>query len=355
MTRHITLLFLQTFLLNSSIDAQTVKINDEGDKIIEYADGTWRYVEPGEDLPLSPVSVVNPEKESKKLNQKEQDAEFRARIQSIREKEKKQRRVELLQIEIRDMAQKRLNLETEFAVMKASDTPDPTAAEVLERRIIKVREEEKKKRTEIKEAEDEAIFYEELVNMSIKKRTKSLAKYNADKEEKEEKLAVTTTAEKTKLSATEGNLSTSRPKSAYVNYNPKKDVILNPPKYECNVAIDEVDEFTGKRRKTTASELLFSYTRDEIRPYYSDREHTTCHANVTAMGSCIYVFSLEIAIASRTAPQEYGGILSNATLMVVLLDGSTISMINSRTDRGKYDAVRDLHTFQVTIRYLQNK
>ena len=64
------------------------------------------------------------------------------------------------------------------------------------------------------------------------------------------------------------------------------------------------------------------------------------------MGGGIYVFSLEIAIASRTAQQEYGGILSNATLMVVLLDGSTISMINNRTDRGKYDAVRDVHTFQ---------
>ena len=348
MKKHITLSFLFAFFLAFSVNAQTVKVNSDGDKIVEYPDGTWRYLEPGEEFPAPETPVVEPEEPKEKLNPKEQDAEFQERIKAIRNAEKKKRSVELLQLKIRDLAQARLDLETELAILRGNDTPDPTQAELLERRVIKARETEKISRGELILAEAEANFFEELVDMSQKKRAKELLKYEADKRALEENVSQIKKEKKTsKNSNNEGNVTnSSRPKASYVNYSPSKDVILNPPKYECNIAIDEVDEFTGKRRRTTNSELLFSFTRDEIRPYYKDREHTVCHANVTAMGGGIYVFSLEVAIASRTAEQEYGGILSNATLMVVLLDGTTISMINSRTDRGKYDAVRDVHTFQ---------
>ena len=342
MNKHITLSFLLILVLTISIKAQTVKTNADGDKIIEYPDGTWRYLEPGEEIP-TPKAPEEEEKEPKKLNPKEQDAEFQARIQSIRDAEKKQRRVEKLQVKMRDLAQDRLNLETELAVLRGNEVYDATEAELLERRIIKARELEKTTRSELKTAEEEASFFADLVDLSLKKRKKELQKYVADKLAAETKINQSKTG---KVSTKDNTNSSSRPKASYVSYSAKKDVILNPPKYECNIPIDQVDEFTGKRRRTTASELLFSFTRDEIRPYYKDKEHTVCHANVTAMGGGIYVFSLEIAIASRTAEQEYGGILSNATLMVVLLDGTTINMINSRTDRGKYDAVRDVHTFQ---------
>jgi len=346
MKKHITLLLLLTFALSYTTDAQTVKINADGDKIVEYSDGTWRYLEPGEEVPTQETPAVAPDDTPIKLNPKEQDKEFQSRIKALREAEKKQRTVDKLQVKIRDLAQTRLDIETELALLRGSEVPDATQEEVLERRVLKAREEEKSTREKMKMAEAEANFYSELVDMSQKKREKTLLKYEADKVAAENKLRDLKEDKSEKKSSKADATNSARPKSSYASYSSQKDVILNPPKYECNIKIDEVDEFTGKRRKTTESELLFTYTRDEIRPYYKDREHTVCNANVTAMGGGIYVFSLEIAIASRTAEQEYGGILSSATLMVVLLDGTTISMINNRTDRGKYDAVRDVHTFQ---------
>ncbi len=346
MKKHITLSLLLVLLGAFVMNAQTVKTNADGDKIVEYEDGTWRYLEPGEEFPATATPSNQVEEIKGKLNPKEKDAEFQARIRAIRDAEKKQRGVERLQLKIRDLAQARLDLETELAVSRASDTPDPIQTELLERRVIKARDSERKTRQELKMAQAEATFYSELVDMSQKKRTKELLKYEADKMEIEEKQAQRKEGKVATKTSKSNVQNSSRPKSSYASYSPRKDVILNPPKYNCNIKIDEVDEFTGKRRTTTESELLFTYTREEIRPYYKDREHTVCHANVTAMSGGIYVFSLEIAIASRTAEQEYGGILSNANLMVVLLDGSTINMINNRTDRGKYDAVRDVHTFQ---------
>jgi hypothetical protein len=346
MKKHITLSFLLTFFLAFSITAQTVKTNEEGDKIVEYPDGTWRYLEPGEEFPAIDTPVKEQEEVSKKNNPKEQDAEFQARIQAIRTAEKQQRKVEKLQLKMQNLAQARLDLETELAVLRSSEIPDATKAELLERRVIKARGIEKMTRGELKIAEAEAKFFTGLIDMSKKKREKELMKYEEEKLAAEEKLTQTKKDKTSKKNSQSQLGSSSRPKQDYTKYSSAKDVILNPPKYKCNIKIDEVDEFTGKRRRTTESEILFTYTRDEVKPYYKDKDHTVCNANVTSMSGGIYVFSLEIAIASRTAKQEYGGILSNATLMVVLLDGTTISMINSRTDRGQYDAVRDVHTFQ---------
>lgn len=343
MKKYTVLSLLLMLVLTFSVNAQTVKVNADGDRIVEYADGTWRYLELGEEIPSGENPVLEEENPAK-LNRKEQDAEFQSRIQAIRVAEKKQRAVEKLQLNIRNLAQARLDLETELAILRGGNAPDPTQEELLGRRVFKAREIEQVARQQIEDAREEADFFAELVEMSQRKRDKELLKYQADRVAIEEKIVKA--KEGKKASESKDNTSSSRPKGAYAAYSPSKDVILNPPKYQCNIEINEVDEFTGKRRKTTGSELLFTYTREEIRPYYKDREHTVCNANVTAMSGGIYVFSLEIAVASRMAEQEYGGILSNATLMVVLLDGTTISMINSRTDRGQYDAVRDVHTFQ---------
>lgn len=345
MKKHITLSFLLALFLAFSVTAQTVKTNSDGDKIIEFPDGTWRYLEPGEEFPATETPADEQKEVTGKLNPKEQDVEFLSRIQAIRDSEKQQRSLEKLQVKVRDLAQARLDLETELVALRNGEIPDATKAELLERRIIKARENEDVTRTKLKTAKTDADFYAGLVDMSQKKREKELQKYEEGKLEVKDKISQSKKGKASTKNSNTDATSSSKPKSSYANYSPKKDVVLNPPKYNCNIKIDEVDEFTGKRRTTTESELLFSYTREDIRPYYKDREHTICHANITAMGGGIYVFSLEIAIASRTAEQEYGGILSNATLMVVLLDGTTINMINSRTDRGKYDAVRDVHTF----------
>lgn len=347
MKKHIILSFLLTFFWTLSVNAQTVKTNADGDKIVVYADGTWRYLEPGEEIPevKTPTKVEEKEKEKVKLNPKEKDEEFQARIEALRVAKKKQRVVERLGIKMKDLAQARLDVETELAVLRANEATDPTQEELLERRVLKARETETATHQELKTAKAEADFYANLIELSQRKREKEILKYEVEKLAIEQKLLAGKKVKAPTKKVKKDITNSSRPKSAYASYNSSKDVVLNPPKYKCKIDIDEVDEFTGKRRKTTETELLFTYTRDEIRAYYKDKEHTVCHANVTAMGGGIYVFSMEITIASRTAQQEYGGILSNATLMVVLLDGSTVSMINNRTDRGKYDAVRDLYTF----------
>lgn len=334
------LLLFGLMLFSLNLQAQEVKTNADGDQIVVYPDGTWRYLEPGEVIPTQTEKESSGEEDSK-LSPKEKDAEFEARILALRAAEKKEEFAEKKRKELFTIGEKRKNLEASLQELRDSESRYPEQEEILERRVLKARDNEKETKAAVNAAEKEAAFYMELVYMNQKKREKALAKY-----EETASLAVEKESKKPEVVKTGNTGSVDRPQRTYVKYKPSQDVILNPPKYRCNIAVDETDEFTGQRRRTTATELLFTHTREEIRPYYKDREHTTCHANITAMGGGIYVLSIEIAIASRTAQQEYGGLLANGTLMVVLLDGSTITMNNNRTDRGLYDAVRDVYVFK---------
>lgn len=334
--------------LNFQIKAQEVKTNADGDKIVVYADGTWRYLEPGETIETKsteqPKAETEPEDtENEKLSVKEKDAEFTARINAVRQSEKKDRAAELAQRRVTELSNLRVDYEKQLADLRAGAVPAPEREEILERKILTTRENENKARQTAAAATEEAEFYTSLIQMSDKKRQKTLNKYL---EEKREEAAEKTENIAAQTSTASDNGNVTRPKTAYAVYNPRTDVILNPPKYQCENITDETDEFTGKRRRSTEPETFFTYTRPEIRPYYKGREHTVCRASVTSMSGGIYVVSLEIDIASRTAQQEYGGIMSNGTLMVILLDGSTVTMSNSRTDRGKFDAVRDVYTFK---------
>ena len=339
---HILLFCLLSVICTLTVTAQEVKVNADGDKIVVYPDGSWRYLEPGETIDVPPAAEE--EEPEIKMTPRERDEEFQARVNAVREAEKRERAVQRAEVELKNASQDRLNLETELAALRAEDSADPERTELLERRILKARNTERELYENLQAVQEEAEFYADLVGISQKKREKAIAGYEADKARTAAKAQ--SKSEKIETPATGNQDLERRKKSDYAVYDPKKDVILNPPKYQCRLQADETDEFTGVKRRTTEQELFFTYTREEIRPYYKGREHTVCRGNVTAMGGGIYVFSIEIDIASRTAPQEYGGIMSNGTLLVILLDGSTVTMSNNRTSRGKFDAVKDVYTFK---------
>ena len=349
MHNHIKLPFLLVLVFCFSLTqmrAQELQTNADGDKILVYPDGSWRYLEPGETWPPATTAPADASSQTdddddpnRKMTMKERDDEFAAQVEARRISTKKNRNAERMRLRLRTLSQQRLEAESDLATMKAEGENDIERLELQRIKIGEMREQENQLRKEVQDAEEEAEFYASLIDVSEKKRQKLLARYAEEQEAASPEIQ--TPAEP----RTENEIA-QRPRAAYAVYRPQDDVLLNPPAYECRMEADETDEFTGQRKVSTRPEQFFTYTRPEIRPYYKGKEHTVCRAFVTLMGGGIYVLSLEIDIASRTAQQEYGGIMSNGSLVIILLDGSTITVNNNRTDRGKYDAVRDVYTFR---------
>lgn len=349
------LLLLCITIFSLSLNAQEVKTNADGDKIVVYPDGTWYYLQPGEVVPTqtpieetpTPTETTEPQvKKDKKPAVVEKDEEFKSRLVAVEIAKQKTTLRAKLAGEVEAKALTRLNLQTQVAQLRKQEGVDPTNLELLERTLIKAKKEEKDASVALKKAQREEEFHKSIIYLSQADREREIKRFLLEENKEKESIAdenITIKKEKNNVPLLG---STFPPPTAFAKYTPKNDVMLNPPPYNCNIAVNEKDDITGEIRKSTKLELLFTYTRDDLRPYFQDKEHTTCYANVTAMGAGIYVFSLEIAIASRTAPQEYGGLLGNGTLMVILLDGTTISMVNTRSDKGKYDAIRDAYIFR---------
>ena len=95
-----------------------------------------------------------------------------------------------------------------------------------------------------------------------------------------------------------------------------------------------VDEFSGKKRRQVAKQILFSHTADEMRPFFNNKDYLTCNAYLSSLSGGYTFLSLEITIASNTAQRSYGIIEKGSVLNLKLMDETNIKLFNNKTDVG---------------------
>ncbi len=328
--RHIFLLLLTGLLLFAAETtlAQKITTNENGDKIILYPDGSWRYF----DSRLDSVSdkYSTDETTSEKSDSDEID----------REKVVKNYRAELIMAAERAVAEEKSALrnfeDAQFdrvliqeELEEANNSSDASKSEIneIKQRLVEAEKIEKEaldnfnniskavKRAETKIAmSDEEIYnliFEQSESISSKKNKKD------DRVFDESTLRVR-----------------NREKKVFASFDPKDDVMMYPPKRKCQLTFDGVDDFSGKKRKEVAKELLFSYTADEMRPFLKDRDFITCYAYVSSLSGGYKFLSLVITIASENAQRDYGIIEKGSVINIKLMDDTNVKLFNNKTDVG---------------------
>ena len=340
--RNIFLLLLTGLLLFAadSALAQKITTNENGDKIILYPDGSWRYF----DSRLDNVSDKYEPEESSISNEialNESD-----RVQVIKDYRKvlinaAERAAADEKLAIRnydDVQFERVLVEEELD--QALKDPESSKSEINE---IKQR---------LKEAEQKEKDSLESLNVSVDAATEAENKTLLTDEEIYNLIFVdgrtTSSVENTKINT--GNNNSSRAdketKKIFASYNPKNDVMIFPPTRNCNVVFDGVDDFSGKKRKEIGKESLFSYTADEMRPYFKDKDYIKCEAYLSSLSGGFKFLSLEITIASENAQRDYGIIEKGSILNIKLMDESNIKLFNNKTDVGILNELDKSVTFQ---------
>lgn len=140
------------------------------------------------------------------------------------------------------------------------------------------------------------------------------------------------------------------PQTAFKAYDPKADVMLNPPTSPCRLTVDTRDEFSGERRREMHAEELFRFTNPALKTYFQDREHVICDAAI-AVNNSAYVLQLTFTINDVNAMRSFGGLPRNGVAILKYLDGETTTLYNLRADEGQADAGKQVFTFhgQYTI------
>lgn len=128
------------------------------------------------------------------------------------------------------------------------------------------------------------------------------------------------------------------PTRQYAQYNPSKDVMLNPPAPPCVLVRDVRDEFSGETYRELQREELFRFTNDYVKKVIPPGQaHVICEAALAQKGTTPTLW-LTFTIHDPNARKTFGGFNKNSQAVLKFIDGQTITVYNIRADEGVEDA-----------------
>lgn len=331
---------------------QTITTNAKGEKIISYADGSWKYFDSNNPDDKNLISSLSP---SKAAIETDLYSKINELYKATKEKE---------QILIKTKEEIRLEkvlLEYNLRIQKN----DLSAVEIkaLKSKISSVNLKSKENEKEIKSNQKESETFFKMLKMESEKRAKTFIKYlnslpnqtsyslnnkakvigseiiNDTPPTKEEKTFTIPSEIKPKPIAE--NIKTTAPKirtsDYYSKYNESDDVFLHPIPKKCKIEFEGLDEFSGKKRKDIVAEPLFSMTPEPMKKSLGDKQYINCSASLSFITGGSAFLTLNIAIASLDASRLFGGLEKGSVINLKFLDGDNIAIINNRNDLGIVD------------------
>jgi len=282
--------FCCTFL--PSVFSQKVEVNVEGERIVRFDDGSWRYYEPADSIyelqfsgpkasRAKPVEGDKLETQKKKLEKALHEIE--RKIYSLRERRKE---INQLLIET-DNTQQIIELNTEL-------------------------------QTVIRSERQNEQLYIDLTN-----ELENIEKISSMRPDQRNKVTGTT--------------SSTTVKNGVIEYNAEREVpvisdYIFTPALECKVN-KERDEMSKLVTTQVASELIFSYTPEGVSSYLQEREYLEGYVHLTHVQGRFFL-SLRVEIANMKAQQSYGYLAKNGQLILQLLNGETYALRNTSNSIG---------------------
>ncbi len=317
----VTRFFQILFLLGAAtatIVAQEVTVNEQGRRIVVYPDGTWSYFEE-DSLRANDNRLYEPDA----LMVEERQAEIK-----IFQSEANRLLLELIQIRLQG-AEKRLELDSLRQNKALVSTEKMILAEAQLSDVLK-KEASLERQLESKKAKIQ--FYESMVYVPGEIRAKKIKEW-------EDEMA----DENAVGNADNQFLVKNKTDSSFV------DVILNPPKPPCRFIYEGPDPQTGQQRRDLEPNLFFNYTAKDLETHFKYNDLVTCEANLTALTGGYQFLNLEIAIASKNAPQLFGLFPAGSLADLTLLDGSVIRVLNQRQDSGNWQPSRNAYIYKCSF------
>lgn len=400
------LILISFLFFGQFVFAQKIGVNERGDSIVVFNDGSWRYfdastdkdfltpkkvsiqpeVEESEDLDSKPrpktsskkknvnsgkkKKVKKSKKKKNKSNKKKKvkksgkgkkykdkkesikysDAdEERFRLKAIQNAEAASQRVQMLLWKYEDMTYDRVLMEDELS--DAYTSPNTTDSEIvaIEKSIQEQRDLENDAKSKYDIALAEATFLNKIIDVQEHKRRKLIAKWR-----QENPIAMENESSAPVLAAEDPSFQNSAVTETPLSKQTLKaqkdlrnmvDVYKNPPERECPERNQRFNEFTGKKVVSLKPELFFTKTPDQMRILLKDREYLTCNAFLSNTGGLTYL-ELEIIIASANADQSYGLVEKGSKMSMKMIDGYTISLAASRSVKGEVNNLEKTVTYK---------
>lgn len=125
-----------------------------------------------------------------------------------------------------------------------------------------------------------------------------------------------------------------------------EDLLVKPPRQECQFDFEGQDKEKNQYRRDGHKELLFTFTDERLRPFLKDKEYLVCEAYLSSLGGYRFL-TLAYTFAYPNAREAYGFIERNSVLTLKLLNGDFVNLRAGEMDRGQYNTVKKELTYSV--------
>ncbi len=325
--------FFLLLLVGLTLNAQEIRENEQGEKIIVYPDGRVEYfngdpvppeaqgtteaypVFDGYIEPLDGSITVNEEDLFKIALRRAQLAEEAAGIAEVRAEEAQANLSRLQGLQPANQEENRqLQKQLEAAFLAA----EQTRVEAQEARLLAMN---------TQEVTEKGGYVEDF---------NTRRQNNRRTEERSDIIRQAADQPYTQLiPLTDNAIATSR-----------EDLIRRPPSGNCSFEFEGNDDRSGQYRRDLEQQLLFTYTDERLRPFLKEKEYLSCEGFLSSVGGYRFL-TLEFTFAYPNAREAYGFIDQNSILTVKLLNGDFVNLRAGQMDRGSYDTIREELKYRV--------
>jgi hypothetical protein len=338
------------------LTAQEIRTNEKGEKIVVYPDGSWQY-----------FTIFGGSKDvlfDSKDAQKPEDAEpefgvkypvFKGEIApmdlafSIPEEYARRIAVRKSQIalEARAVAQKRAadaqaqraKLEEEMNALRLTQNADEEALRRMAYRYNAAGKTANEAQLEVVQAERAVASADVLTKKGV-----YLKQLKAEQKSRLKAAKVAPTA--ASLQSAEFLAGLAFADNPLLSPTDAVENVRFAPSPGCKVAYEGVDADTRQFRRDVQKQLLFSHTDERLRMVLKDREYLRCEGFATSIGGYRFI-TLQFTFAYPNAREAYGFIEKGSILTVKMLDGSFVNLRSGKMDKGSFDTLSNVLTYNV--------
>lgn len=337
------------------LSAQEVRVNEKGEKIIVYPDGTWQY-----------FTVFGGSKDvlfdTKDATVKEPEPDFGAKYPVFQGEiapldlafaipEEYARRIAIrkaqLASEAKAVADKRAvealaqrqKLEEEMKTLQTDEKPDDDALRRLIFRLNAARKTENESQMEALQA-DKAVASAEVLTQkgAYLKQLRAATRRETKLQRNAPTALVAQSSDFIAGLAFSDN--------TFLLPDETMENLRSAPTPGCKLAFEGMDKDMNQFRRDVQKQTLFTHTDERLRLFLKDKEYLRCEGYSTSIGGFRFI-TLQFTFAYPNAREAYGFIEKGSILTVKLLDGSFVNLRSGKMDKGSYDTITNLLTYSV--------
>lgn len=334
-TFYARLFFSLLFLANlGHVAAQEVRQNAQGETIVVYEDGSWRYF--NETIIRSPGDYAVLEADVTPLDNPVRLTEDIARKIAYRQEQMAREAHEIAERRVTQALQQRLRIEQEL--QSARDAAEAEALRRLNIRLYAARQAESNAKEEVRLAAGELQRAEALTEKGD-----ILAAFKMRQNNRTRRIDLPRTNE-----MTPDFLSAFDPVTDfYVSQNNVQNTTTLPPRQQCRYAFEGADKRSGQQRRDMPNRLLFTHTDDRLRLFMKDKDYLRCEGYLSSIGGGYRFLTLEFTFAYPNAQEAYGFIEKGSILTIKMLNGDFVNLKSGTMAQGSYDINAQILTYQV--------